>query len=230
MSRSALPEAREERGTEGHAWERAYLRFETPAEERRKFARRLCAAGMEGWNRDAVILDLFSGRGGGAQTLSDYGFRNVVSLDLSPRLLRARENGSQCSVADCRELPIASRSVDIAIVQGGLHHLPRIPDDLSSTLREVARALKPNGIFVAVEPWRTRFLTLAHWVCGLPVARRASAKIDALATMIEIERPTYEMWLASPREILSLIDRYFIRTQLRIRLGKILYVGRLQAR
>lgn len=230
MSRSTQLDAREEHGPEALAWERAYLRFETPAEERRKFARRLRAAGFERWNRDAVILDLFSGRGGGAETLFEYGFRNVVSLDLSPRLLRAGASGSVSCVADCRELPVDSRSIDIAIVQGGLHHLPRIPDDVLSTLREVARALRPDGVFVIVEPWRTPFLDLVHWLCALPAARRVSAKVDALATMIELERVTYEAWLGSPREILSLMDRYFVRMHLRIRLGKLLYVGRPQAR
>lgn len=207
------------------AWERAYLRFETPAEERRKFTRRLRAAGAVKWPRDAVILDLFSGRGGGARALQSLGFHRVIGLDLSTTLVRAQGPASDCSVADCREMPIASGSVDIAIVHGGLHHLPRIPDDLSATLFEVARVLKPRGLFMAVEPWRTPFLDLVHWLCRRPIARRASSKIDALATMIELERSTYEAWLQSAREILAVFDRHFVRRQLRIRLGKLHYVG-----
>jgi SAM-dependent methyltransferase len=207
------------------AWERAYLRFETPAEEQRKFTQRLRAAGADAWRRDALILDLFSGRGGGAQALRGLGFSHVLGLDLSSRLLLARGNAADCSVADCRELPIASRSIDIAIVHGGLHHLARLPDDLSSTLREVARVLRPEGIFMAVEPWRTPFLDLVHWLCARPIARHAYSKIDALATMIELERATYEAWLESAEEILAVFDRHFVRRQLRIRLGKLHYVG-----
>jgi SAM-dependent methyltransferase len=207
------------------AWERAYLRFETPAEERRKFRRRLRAAGAAKWRREAVILDLFSGRGGGAQALRSLGFQRVIGLDFSSRLLRAQGIASDCSVADCREMPIATASVDIAIVHGGLHHLPRIPEDLSATLSEVGRVLRTHGLFMAVEPWRTPFLDLVHRFCRWPIAREASSKIDALATMIELERSTYEAWLESAREILAVFDRHFVRRQLRIRLGKLHYVG-----
>ena len=207
------------------AWERAYLRFETPAEERRKFIRRLRGAGADGWRRDGVVLDLFSGRGGSAQALRGLGFSHVIGLDLSSRLLRAAGNTSDRCVADCRELPIASRSADIAIVHGGLHHLPRIPDDLTATLREVVRVLRPGGRFMAVEPWRTPFLDFVHWVCGWTLARRAHAKLAALATMIELERSTYEQWLESAPEILSVLDNHFARRQLRIQLGKLHYVG-----
>ena len=216
------PESGEEEAT---AWERAYLRFETPAEEQRKLTGRLRAAGADGWRRDSLILDLFSGGGAGAQALRGLGFSYVVGLDLSPRLLRARRDASACSVADCRELPIASHCIDIAIVQGGLHHLPRIPEDVSSTLREVARVLKPAGLFMAVEPWRTPFLDLVHWLCAWPIARRAYSKLDDLATMIELERPTYGTWLDHAHEILAVFDQHFVRRQLQIRLGKLLYVG-----
>lgn len=220
---------------EGHsegtsAWERAYLRFETPAEECRKFVRRLRAAGADTWSREAVILDLFSGRGGGGQALRQLGFGRVIGLDLSSRLLRARPDASERSVADCRDLPIANSSIDIAIVHGGLHHLPRIPDDLSSTFREVARVLKPGGLFMAVEPWRTPFLDFIHRVCTWSFARRWHAKIDALATMIELERPTYEAWLASAAEILAAFDRHFERRELRIQFGKLRYLGVAQSK
>ncbi len=207
------------------AWEEAYLRFETSREEQRKFIGRLRAAGAQTWDRDAVILDLFSGRGGAAQALRRMGFRHVVSIDLSPTLLRAREEPSEAFVADCRQLPIASRSIDAATVHGGLHHLPRIPQDLLATLGEVARVLKPGGVFVAVEPWRTPFLDAVHWICRLPLARTASSKVDALATMIELERQTYAAWLTSDREILAAFDRHFIPLRIRIRAGKLHYVG-----
>jgi SAM-dependent methyltransferase len=206
-------------------WEAAYLRFETPEEEERKFVRRLVAVGAEDWNRDSIIVDLFCGRGGGARALRRLGFPHVVGMDLSPRLLRARADASDCSVADCRELPIATGSADIAVVQGGLHHLPSIPEDLSAVLREVARALRPGGLFVVVEPWSTPFLNLVHWACEQPLARKALRKLDALATMIEYERDTYEAWLRNGPVILAELGRHFERRQLRTSLGKLHFVG-----
>lgn len=206
-------------------WEEAYLRFETPREEQRKFIRRLKAAGAATWPRDSVILDLFCGRGGGAQALRRLGFTHVVGLDLSRRLLVARSDASECAVADCRTLPIATRSADIAVVQGGLHHLPSIPDDLSVTFAEIARVLRPKGLFVAVEPWRTPFLDFVHRAASVSVIRRSFSKINALATMIECERHTYEAWLSDHARILALFDRYFVPRELRIRRGKLHYVG-----
>jgi SAM-dependent methyltransferase len=207
------------------AWERAYLRFETPAEERRKFIRRLRRAGADEWSREALVLDLFSGRGGGSDALREMGFSRVTGLDLSARLLLEQRGSADRAVADCRQLPIGSRSVDIAIVQGGLHHLPRLGEDLPSTLREIARVLRSGGLFVAVEPWRTPFLDLVHWLCDRRLARAASSKIDALATMIEHERTTYEAWLGNAGEVLRMFDRVFTRRQMRVGVGKLLYVG-----
>src|SRR5215470_6701148 len=68
-------------------WEAAYSRFETPEQEIRKFRRRLIKLGAADWPREAEILDLFCGRGGGLETLTGLGFRRVEGADLSPRLL-----------------------------------------------------------------------------------------------------------------------------------------------
>ena len=207
------------------AWERAYLRFETPAQEQRKFTRRLTSAGADSWARSALVLDLFSGRGGNVQALRRMGFRHVVAVDLSLGLLQSWEDSSDRSVGDCRSLPIASASVDVAIVHGGLHHLPRIPEDLGTTVREVARVLRPGGIFLAVEPWQTPFLDFVHWLCSQAIVRTAFLKIDALATMIALERSTYSAWLARPAEILAVFDRHFARRRLSISFGKLHYLG-----
>jgi SAM-dependent methyltransferase len=210
------------------AWEAAYLRFETPDQEERKFVRRLMAAGAETWDREALIIDLFCGRGGGGRALRRLGFSRVLGFDLSPRLLRARGDRSDRAVADCRALPVASASADVAIVQGGLHHLPTIPEDLSAVLQEVARALRPRGLLVVVEPWSTPFLHLVHWICRIPLARGALHKLDALATMIDHERSTYEAWLGKGPLILAELNRHFECTRLRMRLGKLQYVGTLR--
>ena len=51
------------------AWERAYLRFQSPAQEVRKFVRRLRQLGTRRWPRDAAVLELFCGRGNGGGLL-----------------------------------------------------------------------------------------------------------------------------------------------------------------
>jgi hypothetical protein len=76
-----------------------------------------------------------------------------------------------------------------------------------------------------VEPWDTPFLRLVHRASDIQLVRRVLPKVDALATMIEHERVTYEAWLRNAPMIISELDTHFDRRQLRMRLGKIHYVG-----
>src|SRR5437016_13328250 len=75
------------------AWEAAYQRFETPEEEIRKFTRRLHKFGADSWNRDALVVELFCGRGNGLHALHQFGFHRVEGIDLSPTLA-ARYQGT----------------------------------------------------------------------------------------------------------------------------------------
>jgi len=210
-------------------WEAAYLRFETPEEEIRKFTKRLRRLGVTAWPRESSMVELFCGRGNGLHALARLGFRNIEGVDLSPRLLAEYTGEARCYVGDCRDLPLAAGSKDSAIVQGGLHHLPVLPDDLERVFAELRRVLRPSGRVVFVEPWLTPFLRLVHAVAQNPMARRLSVKLDALATMIENERQTYENWLSRPKEISQLARRYFQPEQESFAWGKWNFVGRPRA-
>src|ERR1700675_2726029 len=108
-------------------WEAAYLRFETPEEEIRKFIERLRRLGVSQWPRQTNVVELFCGRGNGLHALARLGFRNIEGVDLSPRLLAEYKGEARCYESDCRALPFAEQSKDAAIVQGGLHHLSILP-------------------------------------------------------------------------------------------------------
>jgi SAM-dependent methyltransferase len=207
-------------------WEAAYLRFETPEEEIRKFTERLRRLGVCQWPRETNVVELFCGRGNGLHALSRLGFLNIEGVDLSPRLLAEYKGAARCHAGDCRQLPFADKSKDAAIVQGGLHHLPVLPDDLERVFAELRRVLRPEGRVVFVEPWLTPFLRLVHVVAQNALARRLSVKLDALATMIENERQTYENWLGSPQEISQLAWRYFQPEHESFAWGKWNFVGR----
>ena len=207
-------------------WENAYQRFETPAEEIRKFERRLVLPGASQWPRDAKIAELFCGRGNGLKALAALGFEQLSGVDLSESLLRTYEGPARLYVGDCRDLRFADQSLDIVIVQGGLHHLPDLPEDLEKTLREIRRVLKSDGRFVMVEPWQTPFLAVVHALCNLMMARRVWGKLEALATMIDRERTTYERWLTQRDSILRMIDKHFAAEAQVIAWGKIAFVGR----
>ncbi len=208
------------------SWEAAYLLFETPEEEIRKFTERLRRLGVSEWPRETNVVELFCGRGNGLHALARLGFRNIEGVDLSPRLLAEYTGEARCYAGDCRELPFADRSKDAAIVQGGLHHLPVLPDDLERVFAELQRVLRPEGHVVFVEPCLTPFLRFVHAVAQNPLARRLSVKLDALATMIDHERETYENWLGRPREISQLARRYFQPEHESFAWGKWNFVGR----
>ena len=206
-------------------WELAYARFETPEEEILKFVARLKELGAEQLPKDSAIVELFCGRGNGLHALQQLGFSQIEGVDLSPRLLAQYHGTARTTIADCRELPFADGTKDVVIVQGGLHHLPSLPGDLDRTFAEIRRVLKPGGRLIFVEPWLTPFLRLVHAVCENPLARKCSAKLDALATMIEYERRTYEQWLTQPNLVLSVAKKHFVATQQSFAWGKWRFVG-----
>ena len=209
-----------------NAWESAYLAFETPEQEIQKFSQRLVKLGAEQWSRDEQIVELFCGRGNGLRALQRMAFRNIEGVDLSPRLLGKYEGDAKCYVCDCRQLPFADQSKGLLIVQGGLHHLNKLPEDLEQTFKEMQRVLRKDGLIMIVEPWLTPFLRLVHTVCEARVARRCWAKLDALATMIDHERDTYEQWLSSPGLILTLSRAHFVPVRECFGWGKWCFVGK----
>ncbi|MCG3137070.1 MAG: Ubiquinone/menaquinone biosynthesis C-methyltransferase UbiE [Phycisphaerae bacterium] len=211
--------------TSENVWEQAYLRFETPQEEIRKFQRRLRRLGAAQWDRSSRIVEIFCGRGNGLIALESLGFTHIEGVDLSPRLLQQYTGTARMIEADCRQLPFEDHSRDILIVQGGLHHLAKLPEDVEAVLREVVRVLTPQGRLVMVEPWRTPFLTAVHWLCDQAWARWCSNKIHMLAVMTENEIVTYTQWLSQPQKLLELFSRYLTFERQYIRWGKLMLVG-----
>ena len=208
------------------AWEAAYARFATPEQEVRKFIRRLTKLGAAEWPPTARIVELFCGRGNGLHALHRLGFRRIHGADLSASLLAHYRGPAACYQCDCRHLPFKTDSQDIVIVQGGLHHLPSLPDDLLQTLAEIKRVLRPGGLCVLVEPWLTPFLSVVHAVCRIRLARRLFPKLDAFAVMTHYEQHTYEQWLGQPQAILAILSDAFQTQRCSLAWGKCMFVGR----
>jgi SAM-dependent methyltransferase len=207
------------------SWEAAYLQFETPEQEIGKFIQRLMKMGAARWSRNVEIVELFCGRGNGLHALSKLGFTQIEGVDLSASLLTQYTGPAKLHIGDCRQLSFDDCSKDIVIIQGGLHHLLTLPDDLEQILSEAHRVLREHGLFVVVEPWLTPFLSFVHMVCRSRTARRLSSKIEALDTMIRGEQRTYEQWLAQPQVIANLFEQYFHPDWRLIAWGKLMFVG-----
>ena len=204
------------------SWEDAYLRFETPAEEIAKFQKRLNGFHQSNWPRESSVVELFCGSGNGLVALENLGFTDITGIDISASLLSKYGGTAKTIVADCRDIPVPDSSVDIAIVQGGLHHLEGLKTDFPRTLEEVSRILKPGGRFVVVEPWMTLFLWFIHFVTlDFKAFNGLYSKFSAFHDMVRLEEETYIPWLANPAWIRTEFSRVFAREKETIGWGKL---------
>ena len=207
-------------------WEAAYDRFESPQAERAKFRSRLVSFGVPDLPKNLRVADLFCGRGSNLAVMEEFGFADLSGVDLSPELLSRCTAKARLYVGDCRDLKFESGSKDLVLVQGGLHHLPELPEDLERTFSEMARVLAPGGAVLFVEPCLTPFLRLAHFCCGVPLFRKMSPHLDSLAVMIEHERTSYYQWLSRMRENRALARERFEPVLDRASMGKWYFAGR----
>ena len=180
-------------------WEAAYLRFETPEQEIRKFVSRLGKLGAAQWSRDTEIVELFCGRGNGLAALERLGFTHIEGVDLSPRLIAQYRGPAKCFVGDCRQLLFADRSKDVLIVQGGLHHLPVLPDDLEETFSEMQRVLRKDGVYV--RSWQ------AEGKRKPPTGAAAFSAQDFLLGLAEGKQAVEAMPVPGPRKARRVVMR-----------------------
>lgn len=97
----------------------------------------------------ASILDLGCGAGRDLKYFADRDYR-VVGVDYSKELVSiARQySGQQVFLADIKEsLPFADGEFDAVWSIASLLHVPR--EEIGIVLRQVARVIKPSGIFLA---------------------------------------------------------------------------------
>jgi ubiquinone/menaquinone biosynthesis C-methylase UbiE len=116
---------------------------------------------------DVVVGDLGCGSGRIAATLAPYAGA-VVAVDASPEMLEVARSrladfdNVQLVQGRIEDLPLASASLDIALVVHLLHHVA----DPSAALAEVARVLRPGGRLVIADvlphPYEEYRRTMGH--------------------------------------------------------------------
>ena len=139
----------------------------------RRFAQRRYEApmlfGIAGPQEGKRALEIGCGAGFGMKIiLEKFGAASVRGIDIDPRMVaraqkRIRRYGSRAevSVGDVTAIAAEDQSFDVVFDFSVLHHVEKWEDGV----REVARVLKPNGLFVfreatkqALDRWSYRLL------------------------------------------------------------------------
>ncbi len=133
-------------------------------------------------------MDLGSGSGVVSREARGV-FDETIALDLSPAILAASETVSDRRIAaDTDALPIADESVDAVTCFAVLHHLY----DAGGLAREVARVLKPGGVFWSDHDMDLAFYSRFRW--PLKVYRRLRAADEKYArASSDIDAETYAL-------------------------------------
>lgn len=114
------------------------------------------------------VLEIGCGRGVGIEILLSLGATHVTGFDLDPKMIalaqkRVAKYGDcvRVFVGNAEAIDAADASFDAVVDYGIIHHIPKWPQ----ALREIARVLKPNGIFYfedllkgLTSPWPARVL------------------------------------------------------------------------
>jgi malonyl-CoA O-methyltransferase len=126
----------------------AAKRYDAAAVLQQEIARRLIDRLGSFKIKAKTIIDLGAGTGYFAQQLNPYySSARVIGVDLAEGMLRyAQKQKSPLSLvcADAQYLPFASKTIDLVFSNLMLQWCP----DIDQVFREVARILRPGGLFV----------------------------------------------------------------------------------
>jgi SAM-dependent methyltransferase len=172
----------------------------------------LIAAELPVPDQAGIGLDLGCGLGLQVAAMRERGF-HVVGIDPSWGLLaEGRARGNPLLAGDALNLPFADASLDFAYCVGVLHHLPG-RDAQARAYREIARVLKPGGVFLIHESNPTNPLFRFYMGYLFPILKSIDEGTEwwihpnqpGAASLFTRERVHYFTWLPdfTPRAFMS---------------------------
>jgi len=180
-------------GTGVHSFDLAEPRYEALAREVVKRS-----AGRRG-----TVLNIGIGSGGVETRMLASGWK-VVSLDPDEAsVARMHALGVDARVGYAQEIPAETGSIDAAVVSEVLEHIP--DENRRSVIRELARVLRPDGVFIGTVPYRED-LSGSETVCpacGNVFHRWGHvASFDEQRLLAEIS-PHFQVLVCGPRAFVS---------------------------
>lgn len=112
---------------------------------------------LDGFGKNARILEIGAGTGNLTQKLVQKGFKNITCIDISSEMLKIMKrkiNSENIStiVTDVDYFLHKNKfNYDIILISSVLHHLP----DYENTLNDLKKVLRSNGvIYITHEPFK----------------------------------------------------------------------------
>ena len=106
--------------------------------------------GTRGSLNQRRVLEIGCGRGVGVEILLSLGAEHVTGFDLDPKMITLAQkrleifgDRARVFVGDAEAIDSPDASFDAVVDYGVIHHIPQ----WQKALREIARVLKPGGIF-----------------------------------------------------------------------------------
>lgn len=100
-------------------------------------------------DRSSLVLDMGCGSGIDLLEYRKMGFKNLIGVDPSEKILDEAKNLNkdiQFKIGTLENIPLVDDSVDVIMSRHALHYCKNV----EKAFNEVCRVLKPNGIFMAV--------------------------------------------------------------------------------
>jgi ubiquinone/menaquinone biosynthesis C-methylase UbiE len=120
--------------------------------------------------KNKKVIDIGCASGTSAMLLAMRG-ADAVGIDISPKLIEQANNikkdmgiDVEFKVGDAEKLDFENESIDVCFYGGVIHHFP----DKSKCIEECYCILKPQGIFLAIEPNYRDIFQRLNW----KIARR----------------------------------------------------------
>ncbi|RSZ61337.1 class I SAM-dependent methyltransferase [Corynebacterium hylobatis] len=155
----------------------------------RFLARRIVSWSTQGWSITGGVLEIGGGSGAMAEAIiKSHGQVNLTTTDVDLAMVQAAQRSLaglpiETRQADATALPFADESFDTVLSFLMLHHVV----EWEQAVAEVARVLRPGGLFVGYDLLSSRVANWLHRVDGSPHRLFEAAAFESALQQVGLE-------------------------------------------